>query len=230
MWSLNPRVRKVLYVVGWYLVYPQLWYLWLIPELFTSPDYRLMLAAIVTSYVIGALDTYFRPFSESIKGDLETNPTYNLLMLGLFLLNPLFVVAAFKEGPAMALLLPFWGSPLVSLAGVALLAVGGAVTVAGRAQLARYGSGVLHIEEGQRLVTTGVYGVIRHPIYGGGLIGVVGLYAAFRSLFTLVAVTALYFILIRHRLLFEERMLVDEFGDEYREYIQKTRRLIPYVY
>lgn len=227
---MNPGVRKVLYVVGWYLVYPQLWYLWLIPGLFTDPTYRLMLAAILITYVAGVLDTYFRPFSESIRGDWETNPVYNLLMVGLFLLNPLFVVAAFREGPAVARLLPFWGSPLVSLAGIVLLAVGGAVTVAGRAQLAGYGSGVLRIEEGQRLVTSGVYGVIRHPIYGGGLIGVVGLYAAFRSLFTLVAVTALYFVVIRHRLLFEERMLVDEFGDEYREYMQKTKRLIPYIY
>jgi protein-S-isoprenylcysteine O-methyltransferase Ste14 len=48
--------------------------------------------------------------------------------------------------------------------------------------------------------------------------------------FAPVAVTALYFVVIRHRLLFEERMLVEEFGDEYREYMQKTKRLIPYVY
>ena len=230
MWSLRPLVRKILYVVLWYLVYPQAWYLWLIPGLFTDPANRLMAAAVIVSYVVGVLDTYFRPFSESIKGDLETNPVYNLVLLGLFLLNPLFVVAAFREGPTVAQLLPFWGSPLVSVAGIVLLAVGGAVTVAGRAQLAGYGSGVLRIEEGQRLVTSGVYGVIRHPIYGGGLIGVVGLYTAFRSLFTLVAVTALYFVVIRHRLLFEEEMLLEEFDDEYREYMQKTKRLIPYVY
>jgi protein-S-isoprenylcysteine O-methyltransferase Ste14 len=139
-------------------------------------------------------------------------------------------VAAFNEGPIVARLLPFWGNPPVSVVGITLLAVGGAVTAAGRAQLAGYGSGVLHVDEDQMLVTSGVYGVIRHPIYGGGLIGVVGFYVAFRSLVVLVAVTALYFAVIRHRLLFEERMLVDKFGDEYREYMQKTKRLIPYVY
>lgn len=230
MWSLRPLVRKIVYVVGWYLVYPQLWYLWLIPELFTDSTYRLMLAAIVISYVVGVIDTYYRPFSESIRGDLETNPVYNLVLLGLFILNPLLVVAAFNEGPIVARLLPFWGNPPVSVVGITLLAVGGAVTAAGRAQLAGYGSGVLHVDEDQMLVTSGVYGVIRHPIYGGGLIGVVGFYVAFRSLVVLVAVTALYFAVIRHRLLFEERMLVDKFGDEYREYMQKTKRLIPYVY
>ena len=223
-------MRKILYVVLWYMVYPQAWYLWLIPGLFTDPAYRLMLAAIVISYVIGIMDTYYRPFSESIKGDLETNPVYNFVLLGLSLLNPLLVVAAFRERATVARLLPLWDSPLVSLAGIALLVVGGAVTVAGRAQLARFGSGILRIEEGHRLVTSGVYGVVRHPIYSGGLIAVVGIYTAFRSLVVLVAVTAVYFVVIRHRLLFEEEMLVEEFGDEYRDYMKKTKRLIPLIY
>jgi MFS family permease len=48
--------------------------------------------------------------------------------------------------------------------------------------------------------------------------------------FAPVAVAALCFAVIRHRLLSEERMLLEEFGDEYREYMQKTKRLIPYVY
>jgi len=223
-------VRKILYVVLWYMVYPQAWYLWLIPGLFTDPAYRLMLAAILISYVFGVLDTYFRPFSESIKGDLETNPIYNAVLLGLFLLNPLFAVAAFRERATVAQLLPLWDNPLVSWAGIALLVVGGAVSVAGRAQLTRFGSGILRIEEEHRLVTTGIYGVIQHPIYGGGLIGVAGVYTAFRSLVTLVVVTTVYFLVIRHRLLFEERMLVEKFGDEYRDYMKRTKRLIPLIY
>jgi protein-S-isoprenylcysteine O-methyltransferase Ste14 len=227
---LNTLIRKTLYVIGWYMVYPQAWYLWLAPELFTDHTLRLMLAAILVSYVIGILDTYFRPFSENIRGDFETNPMYSYTMVGLFLLNPLFVVAASREQAAIAQLLPVWGNPLVSVAGIVLLITGGAVTVAGRAQLGKYGSGIIQIEEGHRLVTTGIYGLIRRPIYGGGLVGLVGLYLAFRSLIVLVAVTAVYFVVIKHRLLFEERMLMEEFGDEYKAYMKKTRRLIPYVY
>lgn len=227
---MNTLIRKTLYVIGWYMVYPQAWYLWLAPELFTDHTLRLMLAAILVSYVIGILDTYFRPFSENIRGDFETNPMYSYTMVGLFLLNPLFVVAASREQAAIAQLLPVWGNPLVSVAGIVLLITGGAVTVAGRAQLGKYGSGIIQIEEGHRLVTTGIYGLIRRPIYGGGLVGLVGLYLAFRSLIVLVAVTAVYFVVIKHRLLFEERMLMEEFGDEYKAYMKKTRRLIPYVY
>jgi uncharacterized membrane protein YvlD (DUF360 family) len=114
---LNTLIRKILYVVGWYLVYPQAWYLWLIPELFTDHTLRLMLAAILVSYVIGILDTCFRPFSEDIRGDLETNPIYNITMFGIFLLNPLLVVAALRERAALAQLLPACENPLVSVAG-----------------------------------------------------------------------------------------------------------------
>jgi len=58
----------------------------------------------------------------------------------------------------------------------------------------------------------------------------VGSYLAFRSVVMLVLVSTLDFIVIRHRVLFEEEMLVEEFGDEYREYMKRTKRLIPFLY
>jgi protein-S-isoprenylcysteine O-methyltransferase Ste14 len=41
-------------------------------------------------------------------------------------------------------------------------------------------------EKDHKLVTTGVYGIIRHPIYSGGLIGVLGLYTSFKSVVVLI--------------------------------------------
>jgi protein-S-isoprenylcysteine O-methyltransferase Ste14 len=228
---MKPLHRKILFVVLWYLVYPQLWYLYFIPELFFDPGNRLFLSAILIPYLVGLLDTYFRPFSESIGEDLKTNPVYNVILLGLFILNPLLVILAFHENRLLiAGSLPLWDNPVVAYMGLLLLIVGGAVTLVGRAQLARFGSGVLHIEEGHRLITTGVFRLIRHPIYAGGVLGVVGFYMAFRSVVMLVLVSLLYFIVIRHRMLFEEEMLIEEFGDEYREYMKRTKRLFPYLY
>ena len=228
---MKPLHRKVLYVVLWYLVYPQLWYLYLIPELFFDPVNILSLSAILITYMMGLIDTYFRPFSDSIRGDLKTNPAYNVIILGLFILNPLLVILAFHENRLLiASSLPFWDNPLVSYIGLLILIVGSAVSVTGRAQLAKFGSGVLHIEEDHRLITTGVFGYIRHPVYAGGVLGVVGSYLAFRSVVMLILVSTLYFIVIRHRMLFEEEMLTEEFGDEYREYMKRTKRLIPFLY
>jgi len=228
---MKPLHRKILFVVLWYLVYPQLWYLYLIPELFFDPGNLLSLSAILISYLVGLIDTYFRPFSESIRGDLKTNPVYNFILLGLFILNPLLVILAFQENRLLiAGSLPLWDKPIVSYFGLLILIVGSAISVTGRAQLARFGSGVLHIEDDHRLITTGVFRYIRHPVYAGGILGLVGIYMAFRSIIMLILVSTLYFIVIRHRMLFEEEMLVDEFGDEYREYMKRTKRLIPFLY
>ena len=46
----------------------------------------------------------------------------------------------------------------------------------------------------------------------------------------LIVVSVLYFVVLRHRLLFEEKLLIEEFGEEYRDYMKKTKRLIPYLY
>jgi protein-S-isoprenylcysteine O-methyltransferase Ste14 len=228
---LNPSHRKILYVVAWYLVYPQLWYLRLIPELFLDPGNRLPLSAVLILYVIGLADTYFRPFSESMREDMSTNRLYSLILLALFLLNPLLMILAYEENRLIvAPNLPFWDSVLVSYVGLMILMIGGLVTVTGRAQLARYGSGVLHIEEEHELVTTGVFRYIRHPVYAGGLAGIVGVLMAFRGTIVLLAVAVLYFVVLRHRLLFEEEMLLSEFGEEYRDYMKRTRRLIPLIY
>ena len=228
---MKPLHRKILYVLLWYVVYPQQWYLYFIPELFYEPENLIFLTAILITYLVGVLDTYFRPFSESIRGDLRTNPAYNAILLGLFIFNPLLVILAFNENRLLiASSLPLWDYPVVAYIGLLLLIVGGAVTLVGRAQLARFGSGVLHIEEDHSLITTGVFRLIRHPIYAGGVLGVVGFYMAFRSVVMLVLVSLLYFIVIRHRMLFEEEMLVEEFGEEYREYMKRTKRLIPFLY
>lgn len=228
---MNPFYRKVLYIFLWYLVYPQLWYLLIIPELFLDHKNLLFLSAILISYITGIMDTYFRPFSESMRKDVSTNPIYNMFMLALFVLHPLLMIFAFQENRLLvADYLPFWDNMLVSFLGISILTIGGLVTVTGRAQLSKYGSGVLRIEEDHILITTGILGHIRHPVYAGGLLGVVGIYLAFRSIIMLIMVSILYFVVIRHRLLFEEQLLIREFGEEYENYMERTKRLIPFLY
>ena len=88
----------------------------------------------------------------------------------------------------------------------------------------------LEIRDTHSLVTTGVYKYIRHPMY-------TSLYLyAFAQFFLLpnwiagsadiVSFTVLYLFRIGR----EERLMEEAFGDGYREYILKTKRLIPYLY
>ena len=231
VYKLNPTLRKILYVLLWYVIYPQLVYLWLIPEVFSNQEYVLMFYALIISYIVGVLDTYFRPFSDSISDDWASGVIYNLILVGLFLFHPFLVAVAFKEYQNFILTsFPIWGSTLVSMLGILFIILGGVVTVTGRAQLSRFGSGIIHIEEDHKLITTEIYGFIRHPIYAGGLLGIIGIYMSFHSLLTLTGVTVIYFLVMRHRINYEEEVLIEEFGDQYRDYMKKTKRMIPYIY
>ena len=95
--------------------------------------------------------------------------------------------------------------------------------------LGRRFSGLVAIQPGHELVTTGVYGVIRHPSYLGLLINAVGWALAFRSGVGLLLAALLVPPLLA-RIRAEEALLQSQFGDAYEAYRSRTSRLIPGVY
>ena len=95
--------------------------------------------------------------------------------------------------------------------------------------LGRRFSGLVAIQPGHTLVTSGVYGVIRNPSYLGLLISSLGWALAFRSVVGVLLVLLLVLPLIA-RINSEERLLHSQFGDEYEAYRSRTWRLIPGLY
>jgi protein-S-isoprenylcysteine O-methyltransferase Ste14 len=85
------------------------------------------------------------------------------------------------------------------------------------------------VAEGQSLVSTGPYAVVRHPMYAGALIYLLGIPLALGSYWGLVAPALMTPILI-WRLVDEERVL-DERLPGYSDYRRKVHyRLLPGVY
>jgi protein-S-isoprenylcysteine O-methyltransferase Ste14 len=113
--------------------------------------------------------------------------------------------------------------------GDALFAVGGALRLWPVFVLGRRFSGLVAIQPGHTLVTSGIYGVIRHPSYLGLLINSLGWGLAFRAGVG-VLLTALMIPPILARIRAEERLLHSQFGDEYGAYCARTARLIPGLY
>jgi protein-S-isoprenylcysteine O-methyltransferase Ste14 len=113
--------------------------------------------------------------------------------------------------------------------GVVLFAVGGALRIWPVFVLGRRFSGLVAIQPGHTLVTSGIYGVIRHPSYLGLLVGSLGWALAFRSTLG-VLLTALLIPPLVARIGAEERLLRTQFGDEYDAYRSRTSRLIPGIY
>jgi protein-S-isoprenylcysteine O-methyltransferase Ste14 len=113
--------------------------------------------------------------------------------------------------------------------GIVLFAAGGALRIWPVFVLGKRFSGLVAIQPGHTLVTSGVYGVIRHPSYLGLLINSLGWSLAFRSgvgvLLTLLLIPPLL-----ARIDAEENLLHAEFGDEYKDYCAHTSRLIPGIY
>jgi protein-S-isoprenylcysteine O-methyltransferase Ste14 len=113
--------------------------------------------------------------------------------------------------------------------GVVLFAVGGALRIWPVFVLGRRFSGLVAIQPGHTLVTSGIYGVIRHPSYLGLLVGSLGWALAFRSALG-VLLTVLLIPPLVARIGAEERLLRSQFGDEYDAYRSRTSRLIPGIY
>ena len=93
----------------------------------------------------------------------------------------------------------------------------------------RYAAATVTVEADQPLASTGLYGIVRHPMYFGGLIMMVGAPLALGSYWGLLVLVP-GFTLLAVRILDEEKLLVEQLTG-YREYRQQVRyRMLPYVW
>ena len=92
-----------------------------------------------------------------------------------------------------------------------------------------YTAATIQVAQGQRVISTGPYAVVRHPMYASGLLYVIGTPLALGSYVGLLAVAFMLPFLI-WRLLDEERVLAQELQG-YVDYQARVRyRLIPFVW
>ena len=116
----------------------------------------------------------------------------------------------------------------VSVVGLVLVAVG--LTVAMLVTIQNgYAAANVKVESGQQLSSTGWYGFVRHPMYFGNVIMMVGVPLALGSYWGLLIVVA-GLVVLALRINDEEALLSQELAG-YREYMQKVHyRLMPYVW
>jgi protein-S-isoprenylcysteine O-methyltransferase Ste14 len=116
----------------------------------------------------------------------------------------------------------------VLVTGVVLTYAGIALAIWARIVLGKNWSAMVTIKEGHRLVRTGPYSAVRHPIYSGLLLAVLGTALVVGEVRGLVAaVIGFTAWLVKSRT--EEGFLMKEFGPEYEEYRRHTRALVPFI-
>jgi protein-S-isoprenylcysteine O-methyltransferase Ste14 len=113
--------------------------------------------------------------------------------------------------------------------GVILYAAGGILRIWPVFVLGRRFSGLVAIQSGHSLVTTGIYGIIRHPSYLGALVFMLGGALVFRSALGIL-LAAIILVPLVARIASEEKLLQSQFGAEYDAYRSRTWRLVPFVY
>lgn len=116
-----------------------------------------------------------------------------------------------------------------NLLGLLFIVAGFVILLTSQITLGRNHASVPMIWEDHQLIRHGIYRLVRHPLYLGVIIVCIGLAVFGPSLPGLLIMSLLIPIfLIRIRI--EERLLVETFGDAYREYQRNTRKLIPFLY
>lgn len=118
---------------------------------------------------------------------------------------------------------------LVNVVGLVLFLVGVGLRLVGKRTLGKYYSYGLRTLPDQRLVRHGIYRHIRHPITLAAMLYNIGIPLFFSSIYGFVLMLALIPLFL-YRIKIEEKMLIEKFGDEYREYMKETKKLIPLIY
>jgi protein-S-isoprenylcysteine O-methyltransferase Ste14 len=159
------------------------------------------------------------------RGDVGGMAFYLLAVLGLYILPVVDVLKPLLRFVDMKLPFAAWlasGIAGTLFFGLALWLLWQAYHVLGRNW-----SGSLDVREEHHLITGGVYRLVRHPIYLGLWLWALAQFLLLQNWIAGLAGLIGFLPLYLYRVPREEQMMIDAFGDEYREYMAKTPRLLP---
>ena len=96
--------------------------------------------------------------------------------------------------------------------------------------LGKFFTQVVSIQAGQTVVEKGPYRFIRHPSYSGAMLSFLGFGLALTNWLSLGLIILGTMIGYGYRVSVEEKALVEGLGQPYRDYVQHTKRFIPFVF
>ena len=136
-----------------------------------------------------------------------------------FLLAGLFPAAAIT-----------WHRTVLFGIGVALIPLGVTLRWYAIWTLGRYFTRDVAVSADQKVVQNGPYRSIRHPAYSGTFLTMLGVGLAITNWASLVALLVCVFLGHLYRVRVEEKVLIQTIGQQYVEYMHRTRRFIPLVF
>ncbi len=137
----------------------------------------------------------------------------------------LFFVDTSRSGPPLDISL-LASRPWIAWTGVAMVVMGLGHAAWARVHLGRMWSGTVTLKEEHALVRSGPYRLTRHPIYTGLLLALVGTVLVRNTLGAVIGF-ALTVVGVMLKIRQEERLMIGNFGDAYRQYQAEVPALIP---
>jgi protein-S-isoprenylcysteine O-methyltransferase Ste14 len=123
-----------------------------------------------------------------------------------------------------------WKRTSIFFVGIALMLAGMAFRFYAMWVLGRFFTYDVAIQAGQTTVEAGPYRYIRHPSYTGALITLVGFGLALGNWAAVLAILVCMGTAYAYRISVEESALVAALGEPYKQYMRRTRRLVPFLF
>ena len=122
------------------------------------------------------------------------------------------------------------GYPWLAYIGLALIILGIVIRWNAILTLKRYFTVDVAITKDHKIIDQGIYKYIRHPSYAGSLISFLGLGLTFSNWLSVIVIVIPIMTAFLYRVKVEEEALLEAFGDDYRAYMDRTKRLILGIY
>lgn len=188
---------------------------------FASPPRAAFLVLIIAALVSASLSTD-KPAG---KGTRTPPGQRALLALVQLVTLPLLALLPFADKRGVFVFHVEW----IRWLGLAMGLAGITIMVVAIRTLGKHYSVYVTIQEQHKLIQSGIYGVVRNPIYLGTLLLWPGVCLVFRS-WAVIPIFTFFLLFGVLRGAQEERVLGAEFGEEFNAYRQRTWRLVPYIY
>ena len=184
----------------------------------------LIILVIVVFVMQIALISYFRRNIEqaSLKGGYEIVTSILIACLCWVIRLILFIMPIFVDVRHF----PFW----LVLIGIITMITGLFICIVASAEIGRFATNALKFVSDHQLVKSGLYKYIRHPIYTGNILLFMGASITLSNMYVIIVVMCVLVPAYVYRIKIEEEMLLSTFKDEYRDYMRKTKKLIPFVF
>lgn len=122
-----------------------------------------------------------------------------------------------------------WDPAVIFAFGIILMLAGEAFRWYSVRVLGRYFTRQVAIQPGQTVVEDGPYRWIRHPSYTGAMLTMFGAGLALTNWLSLFSIMVFAIVGYSYRIWVEEMTLVDALGEPYRDYMRRTKRIIPFI-